>query len=246
MTAVATLIGATEEAGGLRSAPNGVPGHRRLVLRRLAVVALFLIVGAVGALVGAETTTKQYETAGAVLLIPPGAGSRVASDNPFYRLNRTAQFANVLASIALGPEGQAIVAKAAASPEFRVNRVVGTTPANSELSAQIMLSVRAPDRWAAREAAMGLITLIRERVSSLQRDAGVSEKIAVDLRVPVEPPPGSPVTGNSIRAELGYSIAAMLGLALLFVLNIARRETRARRGAAGNAARAGRDPGGRR
>ncbi|ADG76719.1 Lipopolysaccharide biosynthesis protein OS=Tsukamurella paurometabola (strain ATCC 8368 / DSM/ CCUG 35730 / CIP 100753 / JCM 10117 / KCTC 9821 / NBRC 16120/ NCIMB 702349 / NCTC 13040) OX=521096 GN=Tpau_0065 PE=4 SV=1 [Tsukamurella paurometabola] len=227
--------GAVRDHGAAFENESRAPsGRRRVLLRRWLTLILFVVVAVVGAMIGSKTTTQQYETSGTVLVIPPGAGSPVPRDNPFYRINDTAQFANVLASIALGPEGRAVVAKAGASPEYAVRGFMGATEQSTKLSAQITLSVRAPNKWVAREAAMGLIALMRERLVSLQRDAGLRDRTYADLRVVVEPDPGVPVFGNAFRAALGYAIAAMLGVAAILALHASRADTRARRTAGGN------------
>lgn len=213
-----------------------------VLLRRWLAVGAVLLVGLTAGSFGWKSTSVWYESSGVVLVIPPGAGNPDARNNPFNRLDTTSQFANALAVIAYGDEGRATVAKTgASSSDYTVFRVAGQGPTSSQLSAQIRISVRGPGPWVAREGAMALIDLMRTRLRSLQRDAGLVDGTYADFRVTVEPDPGEAGSGDRVRSAVGMAIGAVLALLCVAAAGAAMR-ARSAASRASSAADAEREP----
>ncbi len=210
-----------------------VAGFLVWALKKPAIIVIVLLCAVLGGIQGWRSTTSHYETSASVLVIPPGAGSQVATDNPFANLGTpSAQVAYVLVTSAQSQEARAAVQATGASPDYTLNSVAGEG-SFAQLSPQITFTVSAPEPWQAKAGAQALITYFRAQLERMQKDAGVTVGTYADLRVPVEPTPGVEVSGDALRAAVGLAMGAALGALLLCLIGAAALEAlRQRRRAA--------------
>ncbi|NMD57056.1 MULTISPECIES: hypothetical protein [Tsukamurella] len=204
---------------------------RDVFLRRVVVAAVIVAAIVCGA-VGWKSITVEYESVGAVVAIPPGAGNPNPTLNPFTNLSNTAQLAHVLATVAVSEDARRVVADKGGSPDYVVSTVAGEG-SSALLSPQVVFAVRAPNQWASREAAVALIDFLRVRLQAMQRESGMVDGTFADLRVAVEPRPGVLSGADPARTAVGYAMGGML-LVLFVVVLLA--------GLRGSAARGGPEP----
>lgn len=213
-----------------------VAGFLRWALTKPVIIVFVLVCAVAGGAQGYRSTTSHFETTAAVLVIPPGAGSHNAVDNPFTNLSTaTAQMAYVLITAAHSDAGRSAVEQAGASPDVTMGSVAGEG-SFAQLSPQITFTVTGPDQWASKAGAEAMITFIRERLDRMQKEAGVVQGFA-DLRVSIAPTPGVEVGGDGTRAAVGLAMGSALGALLLSLVAAAGlesfRQNRARRRADG-------------
>ncbi|GAB3133828.1 hypothetical protein GCM10027289_24370 [Tsukamurella serpentis] len=201
----------------------------RWALRKPVIIVIVLVCALLGAVQGYRSTTSTFETAGAVVVIPPGAGNTDAGLNPFVNLSQgTAQIANILATGAQSDQAREAVAKTGASAEYVITSMAGEGSV-AQLSSQITFVVSGPDQWKSKAGAIALIDHMRAQLRSMQQDAGVVDGTMADLRVPTEPSPGTEVGGNPLRAAVGLAMGAALLALLLCLVVTAVLESRRRR-----------------
>lgn len=201
-----------------------VVGFFRWAVKKPVIIIVVLVCALIGGIQGYRSTSTHYETSGAVLVIPPGAGNQNAGMNPFVNLTTgTAQLAFVLATATQSEDARAAVAKTGASPDFQIQSVAGEG-SFAQLSSQITFTVAGPDPWIAKAGAVALIDFMRDRLRIIQRDAGVTEGTYADLRVPTEAAPGVAVGGNAIRSAVGFAMGGALGALLLCLIAAAALE----------------------
>ena len=82
-----------------------VAGFLRWALTKPVIIALVIVAGIAGGAIGWKSTTSHFESTAAVLVIPPGAGSTNAKDNPFTDLGYGA--AQVAQAVERGADGAA-------------------------------------------------------------------------------------------------------------------------------------------
>ncbi|CAM3356224.1 hypothetical protein [Tsukamurella hominis] len=195
-----------------------VAGFLRWALTKPVIIALVIVAGIAGGAIGWKSTTSHFESTAAVLVIPPGAGSTNAKDNPFTDLGYgAAQVAQVLTVVAQGPRGRAALEKVGASPDVTMIASVGDGNPK-QISPLITFTVSAPEARQAEDGAKALIEFWRAEFKRMQVDAGVVGNTFADLRVPVAPTSGTEVGGNPMRAALGLAMGsalAMLALSLV-------------------------------
>ncbi|MGV7636462.1 hypothetical protein PJI23_29050, partial [Mycobacterium kansasii] len=151
----------------------------------------------------------------AVLVIPPGAGSTNAKDNPFTDLGYgAAQVAQVLTVVAQGPRGRAALERVGASPDVTMIASVGDGNPK-QISPLITFTVSAAEAQQSEAGARALIDFWRAEFKRMQVDAGVVGNTFADLRVPVSPTPGTEVGGNPMRAALGLAMGGALAMLAL-------------------------------
>lgn len=189
---------------------------RGVFLRRVVVGAVIVVAVVCGA-VGWKSITVEYESVGAVVAIPPGAGNPNPTLNPFTNLSNTAQLAHVLATVALSEDARRVVADKGGSPDYVVSTVAGEG-SSALLSPQVVFAVRAPNEWASREAAVALIDFLRGRLQSMQRESGMVDGTFADLRVAVEPRPGTLSGADPVRAAVGYGMGGVFATMFVVVL----------------------------
>lgn len=194
-----------------------IAGMVRAVFLRRVVIAAALVAALVCGAAGWKSVTVEYESVGAVVAIPPGAGSPNPVLNPFTNLSNTAQLAHVLATVAQSEDARRAVEEKGGSPDYAVSTVAGEG-SSAQLSPQVLFAVRAPDKWISREAAVALIDFLRTRLRTLQREAGSVDGTLADLRVSVEPRAGVLSGADPVRAAVGYGMGGVLLTMLLVVL----------------------------
>ncbi|TWS21547.1 hypothetical protein FK529_02880 [Tsukamurella asaccharolytica] len=206
-----------------------VAGFLRWVLTKPLIIVLVIAAGLAGGAIGWKSTTSHFESTAAVLVIPPGAGSTNAKDNPFTDLDYgSAQIAQVLTVVAQGPRGRAALAAAGASPDVVMVASVGEGNPK-QISPLITYTVSAPQPQQAEAGAKALIDFWRAEFRRMQVDAGVVGNTFADLRVPVAPTPGTEVGGNAMRAALGLAMGAALAMLALCLVAAAAMEALKRR-----------------
>lgn len=207
-----------------------VAGFLRWALTKPVIIVLVLLAGITGGAIGWKSTTTQFETSAAVLVIGPGAGSRNAMDNPFTGLNSgAAQVAHVLTTIAQSAEGREVLEKTGSSPDVVMIASAGDG-SSTQISPLITFTVSAPEAWRSEAGANALIEFWRTELRKMQVDAGVVGNTFADLRVPVSPRPGTEVGGNPVRAAMGLAMGAALAtLTLCLIVAAAWEAFRARR-----------------
>lgn len=212
-----------------------IAGMVRDVFLRRAVVAVVVIAAVVCGAVGWKSITVEYESTGAVVAIPPGAGNPKPELNPFTNLTNTAQLAHVLATVALSEDARRAVAAKGGSPDYVVSTVAGEG-SSALLSPQVVFSIRASNQWASREAAVTLIDFLRTRLQNMQRESGMVDGTFADLRVTVEPRPGVLSGADPLRTAVGYAMGGVFLALFVVVLLAGLRGTveRRRRGGAGD------------
>lgn len=194
-----------------------IAGMVRAVFLRRVVVAVAIVAAIVGGAAGWKSVTVEYESVGAVVAIPPGAGNPNPTLNPFTNLSNTAQLAHVLATIAQSDDARREVEAKGGSPDYVVSTVAGEG-SSALLSPQVLFAVRASNEWASREAAVALIDFLRVRLKAMQREAGALEGTFADLRVSVEPRPGVLSGADPVRAAVGYAMGGVLLAMFVFVV----------------------------
>jgi hypothetical protein len=194
-----------------------IAGMVRAVFLRRVVVAAAIIAALVGGAAGWKSVTVEYESVGAVVAIPPGAGNPNPTLNPFTNLSNTAQLAHVLATVALSEDARRVVVTKGGSPDYVVSTVAGEG-SSALLSPQVLFAVRAPDQWVAREAAVALIDFLRTRLQTMQKEAGALDGTLADLRVTVEPRAGTLSGADPMRAAVGYAMGGVLLTMVVVVL----------------------------
>lgn len=194
-----------------------IAGMVRTVFLRRVVVAAAVIAALIGGVAGWKSITVEYESVGAVVAIPPGAGNPDPGLNPFSHLANTAQLAHVLATVAVSEDARREVEAKGGSPDYVVSTVAGEG-SSAQLSPQVLFAIRAPDQWVSREAAVALIDFLRSRLQTMQREAGAVDGTLADLRVSVEPRPGVLSGADPARAAVGYAMGAVLLTMFVFVL----------------------------
>ncbi|BDD80349.1 hypothetical protein TPB0596_01120 [Tsukamurella pulmonis] len=212
-----------------------VAGFLRWALTKPAIILLVIVAGIAGGAIGWKSTTSHFESSAAVLVIPPGAGSVNAKDNPFTSLDYgAAQIAQVLTVVAQSPRGAAALEGAGASPDVTMIAAVGDGNPK-QISPLITFTVSAPTAEQSKAGADALIAFWRAEFKKMQVDAGVVGNTFADLRVPVTPTTGMEVGGNPMRAALGLAMGAALATLVLCLIAAAGWETyRRNKGAAGS------------
>ncbi|KXO98286.1 hypothetical protein [Tsukamurella pseudospumae] len=194
-----------------------IAGMVRAVFLRRVVVAVAVIAAVVCGAAGWKSVTVEYESVGAVVAIPPGAGNPNPTLNPFTNLSNTAQLAHVLSTVALSEDARKVVEAKGGSPDYVVSTVAGEG-SSALLSPQVLFAVRAPDQWTSREAAVALIDFLRTRLKTMQEEAGALPGTLADLRVSVEPRPGVLSGADPVRAAVGYAMGGVLLTMFVFVM----------------------------
>lgn len=206
-----------------------IAGMVRDVFLRRVVVAAVVVAAVVCGAAGWKSITVEYESTGAVVAIPPGAGNPKPELNPFTNLTNTAQLAHVLATVALSEDARRAVADKGGSPDYVVSTVAGEG-SSALLSPQVVFAIRAQNQWASREAAVALIDFLRSRLQSMQRESGMVDGTFADLRVSVEPRPGVLSGADPARAAVGYAMGGVFVTMFIVVLVAGLRGTGRGRG----------------
>ncbi|MGX9296185.1 hypothetical protein [Tsukamurella paurometabola] len=201
-----------------------VAGFLRWALTKPVIILLVLVAAVAGGVMGYRSTSSHFETSAAVLVIPPGAGSRNAMDNPFTGLNNgAAQVAHVLTTVGQSADARAVLEKEGASPDVVMTAMAGDGN-SQQISPLITFTVSAPEAWRARAGANALIEYWRAEFRKMQVEAGVVGDTFADLRVPVAPKDGVEVGGNPLRASLGLAMGAALATLTLCLIAAAAWE----------------------
>lgn len=194
-----------------------IAGMVRAVFLRRVVVGVAIVAAVVCGAAGWKSVTIEYESVGAVVAIPPGAGNPNPTLNPFTNLSNTAQLAHVLATVATSEDARRVVEAKGGSPDYVVSTVAGEG-SSAQLSPQVLFAVRAPNQWLSREAAVALVDFLRIRLRDMQRESGAVEGTLADLRVSVEPRPGVLSGADPIRAAVGYAMGGVCLTMFLFTM----------------------------
>lgn len=187
----------------------------------------FVVVAAVaGGAVGYSTTEPYYATQGAVVVLPPGAGSADAGQNPFANLYNSTQFAAVVATNITSQATRDRVADASgARRDYIIETVAREVRANfAQNAAQIEYTINGPDAGSAERGAEALVVAVRESVRTIQLDSGVPTSKLAQLQVTVPAPPAHEVAGGLVIAALtDAGIAALIAVAALVIWRLLRR-----------------------
>lgn len=193
----------------------------------LLATGLVLVAAVIGACVGYGTASSYYATQGAVVVLPPGAGSEDAGQNPFANLFNSTQFTAVVGTnVRSEATRDAVAAKSGARRDYVVETVFREVRANfAQNVAQIEYTINGPDRESAQRGADALVAAIRETVRTLQADAGVPEERWAKVQVAVPAPAAHEVTGDLVIAALrdagiAVAVAVVVMLAGLFTASV--------------------------
>lgn len=187
-----------------------------------------LVITVVGGLIGASRTVPAYQSDGIVLIIPPGAGSDVATNNPFVNLDsNVSQLAQALSTRMTAPDIVAgLTARAPSITGYTAVVRYDNAVVNSVPTSQLQFTVTGTDAQVARDAVQQVMVMAGDNLKQLQLHAGVTEKTLADsvqLVAPTEPVtmPVSAARAAGIWAVSALLIslmvvAAAIGLARLF------------------------------
>jgi hypothetical protein len=201
---------------------------RRLVRRPVGLIVVILL--AVGAgYYGWSSTTVQYTSTGAVLVIPPGAGNPNATVNPFVNLdNNMAQLAVVLQTSAGSDDAHRAVQAASGSSNYTMTTVAGNESTFAQMTPQIVMQVTASTPDNAKAGANALIKYMGTHLQAIQSHAGVQNGQFADLQTPTAPGLGVPAGGSRMRSAIGYAGGVLI--AGIIVLLLATAAAQALRG----------------
>lgn len=189
-------------------------------------MAFVLAAAVAGGIVGYTTTPSYYVTEGAVIVLPPGAGSKDAGLNPFANMFNSTQFTAVVAtSVRSEATRDRVAAASGARRDYVLETVAREVRANfAQNAAQIEYTMNGPDADSAKRGADALVTAIRDAVRTIQTDAGVPAKRLAQVQVAVPPPAAHEVTGGLVIAALrDAGIGAAIAVAVLLVWRVAWR-----------------------
>lgn len=177
-----------------------------------ALATLFVLVLTIGGgLFGAARAVPSYQSEGIVLIIPPGAGSQVATNNPFVNLDQNvAQLAQALSTRMAAPD---IVS----GLQSRAPSLTGYTAAvrydnavvNSMPTSQLQFTVTGTDAQTVRDAVQQLMVIASDQLKQMQVHAGVKDDTlaqSVQLVAPTEP------TAMAVSGARGAGMWAISGL----------------------------------
>lgn len=193
---------------------------------RLFAVTLVIVAAVVGGVVGYSRTAPYYSTAGAVVVMPAGAGSPDAGQNPFVNLYYSVQFTSVVSTDLQSEATRDRVATASgARPDYVIATVAREVRANfAQNSAQIEYTINAPSPEAAKRGADTLVAAARDAIATVQKDAGVPAERWAKLHVAVPPSTPQEITGGLVIAAITDGvIAALVAVALLIGWGLLRR-----------------------
>ncbi|MBS4102701.1 hypothetical protein [Tsukamurella paurometabola] len=185
---------------------------------RLLAVALVVVAAVAGGVVGYSTAEPYYATQGAVVVLPPGAGSTDAGQNPFANLYNSTQFTAVVATnVRSEATRDRVAAASGARRDYVIETVAREVRANfAQNAAQIAYTINAADPDAAKRGADALVDAIRDAVRSIQADARVPAGRMAKIQVAVPAPAPHEVTGDLVIAALTRgavaAVAALVGL----------------------------------
>ncbi len=187
---------------------------------RLIAVSLVLVAGIAGGVTGYATTSPYYSTQGTVVVLPPGAGSTDAGQNPFANLYNSTQFTAVVATnVRSDATRDRVVAASGARRGYIIETVAREVRANfAQNVAQIDYTISADQPGAANGGSDALVAAIRDTVRSIQADAGVPADRMAKVQVAVPAPAAHEVTGDLVIAALIFAIVAALATMLVALL----------------------------
>ncbi|MCS3779494.1 hypothetical protein [Tsukamurella ocularis] len=187
---------------------------------RLIAVSLVMVVGIIGGVVGYSTTSPYYTTQGTVIVMPPGAGSIDAGQNPFANLFNSTQFTAVVATKVRSEEiRDRVVAASGARRGYIIETVAREVRANfAQNVAQIDYAIDGDEPGAAERGSEALVAAIRDAVRSIQADAGVPTDRMAKVQVAVPAPAAHEVTGDLVIAALIFGTVAALAAVLIALL----------------------------
>ena len=184
-----------------------------------AVATLFVLALTVGAgMIGAHRTEPAYQSEGIVLIIPPGAGSQVATNNPFVNLDQNiAQLAQALSTRMSAPDiVTGLQSRAPSLTDYTATVRYDNAVVNSMPTSQVQFTVTGTDAQVVRDAVQQLMVSASDNLKQIQVHAGVkADTLAqtVQLVAPTEPT-AMPV--SAARAAGLWAISGLLiGLAVL-------------------------------
>lgn len=202
-------------------------------LRRWMVVVPICILAVVAGVMGARSTQVVYESTASVIVIPPGSGSPVATDNPLINLNdNIVQLAFLLAGTLNSASAAQRVADVAPSASYEVSNASGDNATFGGLSPQIVISVRADSAEAASEAAAALVGFAGAELARIQANAYVPPRNNALTVTTAEPSAGAPLRDGGrqvIKAAAGYSVAVLVAGWILLLLIEGFAQSRSRR-----------------
>ncbi|CAM2995047.1 hypothetical protein [Skermania piniformis] len=183
-------------------------------------IALVVIAGlAIAAGVFGWTSAKvNYQTKATFYLIPPGAGSPVATDNPFIHLdNNMAHLTVIAVSIGESDPARKLVTDQGASPTYTFVHLAGDGSAQ-QLSSQASVTITATDPGASQRATTALLDYISAELERQQVEAGVARPFAARLRIAVTPEAGSPAPTSPVRSAAMFAAATVIAGVLVLLL----------------------------
>lgn len=183
-------------------------------------MALVVVAAAVGGVIGYTTAEPYYTTQGTVVILPPGAGSADAGQNPFANLYNATQFTAVVATnVRADATRDRVSATSGARRDYIIETVAREVRANfAQNVAQIDYSIDADEPGAAARGADTLVAAIRDAVRAIQVDARVPLARMAKVQVAVPAPAAHEVAGDLVIAALTRgAVGALIMLALLLM-----------------------------
>lgn len=180
---------------------------------------LFVLVLTIGGgLIGANRTEPAYQSDGIVLIIPPGAGSTVATNNPFVNLDsNVSQLAQALSTRMTAPDIVAgLTARAPSITGYTAVVRYDNAVVNSVPTSQLQFTVTGTDAQVARDAVQQLMVMAGDNLKQLQLHAGVTEQTLADTVQLVAPTEPVAMPVSTARAAGIWAVSALL-IALMVV-----------------------------
>lgn len=191
------------------------------------VAAIFVLVLTIGgALIGAGRTEPSYQSDGIMLIIPPGAGSDVATNNPFVNLDQNlSQLAQAISTRMSAPDVVTDLKQRAPSvTDYTAAVRYDNAVVNSMPTSQVQFTVTGTNAQVVRDAVRQLMVEADDALKQMQVHSGVTARTLADsvqLVAPTEPT-RMPVSGA--RAAGMWAIAGLLlSLAILAAVGAALR-----------------------